>query len=94
MSTLDQIVIRIIKEQELIVGPVAWSEARKVSGIRIINQKTGELVIEGSDSRIVVDHLVEQYQQLFGRASKEVCKDAAATLLADLSPTEIPSSLV
>ncbi len=93
MTVFDQIAIRIIKEQELIIGPVAWAEAGKVSGLHVINQKEGVLSIENGDARSVVDHLVAQYEHLFGRASHEVCKEAAASLIADLSPAEIPSSL-
>ncbi len=33
MTTLTQIASKIIKEQELIVGPIAWIQAGKVSGI-------------------------------------------------------------
>lgn len=93
MTTLDQIAIRIIQEQELIIGPLAWNEAGKVSGIRIINQKAGTLSIESADARSVVDMLVGQYEHLFGRASREVCRDAAASLVADLPPAEVPESL-
>jgi hypothetical protein len=42
MDTLNldlQIALRIIKAQEMIVGPLAWDEARKVSGFHIVDQK-------------------------------------------------------
>ena len=32
MNTLDSIAVKIIKEQELVIGPLAWSEAQKVPG--------------------------------------------------------------
>ncbi len=35
MISFNQIPIRIIKEQELIIGPIAWDEAGKVSGLTI-----------------------------------------------------------
>jgi len=35
MDTILQIPIRIIKEQELVIGPLAWEEAGKVSGLII-----------------------------------------------------------
>lgn len=93
MSTLDQIATRIIKEQELIVGPIAWQEAEKVHGIHVVDQKSGAVSIENGDARTVVDNLIGQYEHLFGRASREVCKEAVARLVADLSPAEVPSSL-
>ncbi|HEY4512152.1 MAG TPA: hypothetical protein VJH63_00635 [Candidatus Paceibacterota bacterium] len=93
MSKLDQIATKIIKEQELIIGPIAWQEAGEVKGIHIIDQKTGAVTIDNGDSKIVVDNLVGKYEHLFGRASREVCREAVASLVADLSPSEVPSSL-
>ncbi len=94
MTTYDQIVKKIISEQELLMGPVAWYEAGKVKGLRIVDQKAGEVAIESSaDSRAVVDNLVNQYGSLFGQAGREVCRESVASLVADLSAAEIPSSL-
>jgi hypothetical protein len=93
MSTLDQIAGKIIKEQELIIGPIAWQEALKVPGLKVIDQKSGEVVIEGPDGKTVINTLVSQYEHFFGRAALEACKDAASSLVADLQASEIPSSL-
>lgn len=93
MSTLEKITLRIIKEQELVIGPLAWSEAQKVQGLNVVDQKKGEVALSGVDQKEIVNKLVNQYERLFGRASHEVCKEAAAPLIADLSPTEVPSSL-
>ncbi len=94
MDILSQIASRIIREQELIIGPLAWSEAGKVRDVRIVDQKTGEVAIESAgDHKLVIDALVAQYERLFGRASREVCKEAAAPLTADLKPEEVPVSL-
>lgn len=91
-TTFDQIATRIIKEQELIIGPLAWIEAAKVSGIHVADKNSG-VSMEG-DQKSVIDHLVSQYERLFGRASKEVCREAAAPLLAGLPQAEIPVSLM
>ena len=91
MDTLTQIANRIIREQELIIGPLALNEAKKVEGLTISNQ-IGEVTIEG-DKKQVIDNLVARYDRLFGRASHEVSRDAAAALLADLLPIDIPVSL-
>jgi len=93
MSILDKIVIKIIKEQELIIGPLAWSEAGKVSGLQIIDLRKGEVIFNNGDQKSVVDKLVAQYDRLFGQASHEVSKEAVASLVADMSPAEVPSSL-
>ncbi len=94
MSTYDQIAAKIIKEQEQLMGPVAWYEAGKVKGLHIVDQKSGTVTIENNtDSRSVVDSLVNQYGTLFGRAAREVCRESVIALIADLPPSEIPSSL-
>ena len=93
MSKLDQIVTKIIREQELIVGPLAWSEAEKVSGLKIIDSKKGEVTLSDTDEKEVINRLVTQYSRLFGQASREVCREAVVSLVADLAPADVPSSL-
>ena len=91
MDIFAKIAEKIIKEQELIIGPLAWDEAKKVEGLVVSNQ-LAEVTIEG-DKKQVIDSLVARYDRLFGRASHEVSRDAAAALLADLLPIDIPVSL-
>lgn len=91
MDTFLSMAIRIIKEQELIIGPVAWDEAKKVKGIEFTsNQKNLKL---SGDGEFVINGLVKQYSRLFGRASEEVCKEAVKDLLADLPANKVPASL-
>ncbi len=92
LTIFDKISIRIIKEQELVIGPVAWEEAKKVSGFRIIDKDKGEVSFEG-DPKEVLNRLVAQYSRLFGQVSREVCKEAVQDLLAELPQTDIPNSL-
>ena len=92
MAIFEQIAVRIIKEQELIIGPLAWNEAGKVNGLKVIDAKAGTLALEG-DVKAAIDDLVARYDRLFGRASHEVSREAAAALLADLKPGEVPMSL-
>lgn len=87
----QSLVARIIKEQEFIIGPIAWEEAGKVSGLRV-NIKAHEVNVEG-DPKEVLEKLVAQYERLFGRASREVCRDAVRPLLAQVSESEIPAVL-
>lgn len=93
MNKMEEIATKIIQEQELIIGPIAWTEAEKVQGIHVQNRSTGELTLESSDAKVVIDQLVFQYERLFGRASREACKEAVMGLLAELAPSDIPSSL-
>ena len=91
MEIFAQIALRIIKEQELVIGPLAWHEASKVNGL-IPHPESNQVVITG-EKHDVVNRLVAQYERLFGRASREVCKEAAESLLADLPRSEVPANL-
>ena len=94
MTIFQQITIRIIKEQELIIGPVAWSEAGKVAGLHIVDQKKYEVNLENSGKeKGIIDQLVARYERLFGRASHEVCREAVSGIIVDLKPEEVPASL-
>ena len=93
LARFPQIVLRIIKEQEVVIGPLAWDEARKVQGIVVVDQKRGEINLQNGDTKEIIDKLVNQYERLFGRASREVCREAVQDLIAEMPPEEIPSSL-
>ncbi|MDO8590796.1 MAG: hypothetical protein Q7R65_02345 [bacterium] len=92
MTSLEQIAGRIIQEQELVIGPLAWAEAGKVQGLRV-DRTRHEAILTNGDPKEAVNRLVAQYERLFGRASHEVCREAVRGMLASLTPSEIPSSL-
>jgi hypothetical protein len=95
MDTLNyelQMAVRIIKAQELIIGPLAWDEAKEVSGLNVLDQKKEEVSFTG-DAKDILNRLVTQYEHLFGRASHEVCREAVSDLVAEMNPTEVPDSL-
>ena len=91
MDTILQIPIRIIKEQELVIGPLAWDEAKKVSGLTVDKDK-GSASFSG-DAKDIINRLVAQYERLFGKASHAVCYDAVQDIVEKMPPEEIPSSL-
>lgn len=91
-TIFDQIFVRIIKEQELVIGPLAWEEAKKVSGLTVVNQDSGEITFQG-DGKEILGRLVAQYSRLFGKVSEQVCKEAAQALLVELPPDQIPDTL-
>ena len=94
MTSLDQIAEKIIEEQELVIGPLAWTEAGKVRGLQVNHARHEAVLTNGDrDPKETVNKLVGQYERLFGRASHEVCREAVASMLANLQPSEIPSSL-
>jgi hypothetical protein len=91
MEAILKIPIRIIKEQEMVIGPLAWDEANKVSGLNI--DRSHDSVSFSGDGRDIINRLVAQYERLFGRASHEVCREAVRDIIVAMSPEEIPSSL-
>ena len=93
MATMDTIAVKIIKEQELVIGPLAWSEAGKVTGLRVVNRTSAQIEIVDNDQKQVINRLVARYERLFGRASHEVCREAAASIIATLPQAEVPTSL-
>ena len=64
----------------------------KVSGMQVAANHS--VTIQNGDPKAAVDRLVAQYERLFGRASHEVCREAAAGLVATMQHSEIPSSLL
>ncbi len=91
--TYNKLAVRIIKEQENVIGPLAWQEAGKVSGLKIISSKDGQIDIESADAKDVINRLVTCYEKLFGKMSREVCREAVSDLTAEISPEELPDSL-
>lgn len=93
MNIYEQLGLKIIREQELLMGPVAWMEAGKVKNLHITDRKNGVISIKEAEGGLVINSLVEQFSNLFGRAGREVCKEAVSILVADLQPAQVPSSL-
>ena len=91
LAQFPQIVLRIIKEQESVIGPLAWDEAAKVTGLTLDQSHT--VASFAGDEKDVINRLVEQYRRLFGKASHEVCKEAVQDIIAEMLPEEIPASL-
>lgn len=91
-NLFDQISVRIIREQELLIGPLAWDEARKVSGLQIVDQNQGTIKING-DPKQILTNLVNQYSRLFGQASTAVCKQAVQDLIVELPKNQVPDIL-
>lgn len=91
MDVYAKLTVRIIQEQENIIGPIALEQAQKVPGI-ILHWDKHEVELEG-DEKDVIDQLVEQYEHLFGQASVEVCREAVKEILADMPSGERPKTL-
>jgi len=92
-ATFPQIATRIIKEQELIIGPLAWMEAKKVPGLQVVDEKAGQVNLQNGDPKNIIDGLVAQYERIFGKASHAVCHDAVQDLIAGMPADQVPASL-
>ncbi len=90
MATREEFVSRIIKEQELIIGPLAWREAKKVRGLQVSEKR--EVAVRGNVKE-VLSELVRQYETLFGPASRQVCRDAVRNLVPTMSAKDVPDVL-
>lgn len=78
---------KIIKEQEQVIGPLAYDIAKKVNGLAITND---HVTLQG-DPIQTVEQLVVQYSGLFGQASVEVSKNALKSM--EISGDELPAIL-
>ncbi len=93
LNVFNQISVRIIKEQEAIIGPLAWAEAGKVKGLEIVDKDKQIVNITSEDPKEVINSLVSRYEQLFGRLSRDVSREAVSDLTADIPNEDIPSIL-
>lgn len=91
MDAFEKLAVKIIKEQEGIIGPVALEQANKVSGLTV-DWQNQEVKIEGNGTD-TLEKLVEQYQHLFGRTSVEVCKGAVRSMISEIPEDKIPTLL-
>jgi len=83
---------QIIKEQGAILGmSLAVDQTAAVPGLKV-DPLSLQCTISG-DGRQVVDDLIHVYSDFFGEAAVEVCRDAAARLLSQLPPAQIPALL-
>ena len=90
MDIYSQAVAEIIKQQQLVIGPLALDQARKVMGLNITAES--HFAISGIEKEVLV-HLVQQCSQIFGQASVEVCKEALKHLKSPPSRDDLPEIL-
>lgn len=87
----SEMIEKIIKEQEAIIGPIALEQAEKVPGLKV-NWQKHEVSIDG-DGTDTVEKLVEQYRAIFGQASVEACKEAVSGVISQIPRDQIPNLL-
>lgn len=91
MDVYAQIVERIIKQQESIIGPIAVEQAEHVHNLKVDWGKK-DVQVSGDGAK-VIDDLVGQYKELFGKISVEVCREAAEPLMSKLPEGKLPKTL-
>lgn len=94
MLSIDQattIARSIISHQEMIIGPLAQAQAKKIDGIHV--SVDGSVTIESKNIIRLLENLVGSYQHIFGQASVEACKDAVKETQLPLSPSDLPEIL-
>lgn len=90
MDVYTQIVEKIVRQQESIIGPIAVERARAVNGLKM-DWANHKIYIKG-DEKVVIEELVQQYKALFGQVSVRVCREAAhkvAGVTTDLLPKSL-----
>lgn len=92
MEIFNQLAERIIREQESIIGPIAIEQARKVSGLTV-DADSHKVDLKGNKKEIL-ENLVKQYEELFGRTSVEVCKDAVKDIVSQAPKDQVPQVLL
>lgn len=92
MDIFAQMVEKIIRQQEGIIGPIALEQARKVPGLSV-DLDNHKITLVGN-KKAILEKLVGQYEHLFGPASVEVCKDAVSSLVTKAPQGEVPQLLL
>lgn len=91
MDVYEEIAAKIIKSQEVIIGPVAIEQAERVPHMKV-DWQAKKIAIDGDEAR-AIDALVKAYRDLFGQISVEVSKEAAASLIGKLPSDHLPEAL-
>lgn len=89
-ATYTTLATEIIRSQSMVIGPLAFDQAKQVNGITVDESLTVSITGEG---REVLHNLVIQSKGLFGQASVEMCKDAIRELHMEIDPKDLPEIL-
>jgi len=94
MGDITTVVQAIIMSQREVMGPLALEQANTVSGILV--DESGKVKItlkKDTSTKDLLKSLVKKYEQLFGQASIEVCKDAIKESGVTLDEKDVPEIL-
>lgn len=82
----------IITHQTAIIGPLAFEQAKRVEGI-VVSGTQIDLQIQEDKIQDMITQLVGKYEELFGKASVEACKDAVREMSEDINKKDLPTIL-
>jgi hypothetical protein len=90
MQTLIKV---IIEHQYNIIGPLALEQANKVPGLKVSYTDSIKIQLDSNNPKEALSQLVTKYQELFGNASVEVCKDAIKEAQSSVPKSDLPDIL-
>lgn len=91
MLEYSNVVKSIIEAQENIIGPVAIERASHVEGL-VVNWAEKSVTLTAEPNKVLSD-LVNQYKELFGEISVEVCREAAIHSVGSGAIDKLPALL-
>lgn len=94
MGDITTVIESIIVSQQNVMGPLALEQANTVHGLLVDESGKVKITLKKDASpKDLLQSLVKKYEQLFGRASIEVCKDAIKESGVKLDEKDIPDIL-
>jgi len=87
------IVKTIVEHQQVVIGPLAIEQANKVAGLSVTEGGGIQAHVTNKNTSTLLMDLVGRYEELFGRASVEVCRDAIKEVTPKVNPSELPQVL-
>ncbi len=83
----------IIKSQEEVIGPLAWTEVGQVPNIVIKDKENIQLEILG-DPKKTIDSLLENFFNVFGPTALYVAKNSTYRLTKNMQTHQVPDKLL
>lgn len=94
MKNFEDVVQSIIKDQENVMGPLALEQANTVQGLQVDSKGNVKVSLtKPTDAPDVLIKLVKKYEQFFGQASIEVCKDSIKKAGVSSDDKDLPEIL-
>lgn len=92
-ENVSAVIEAIVHHQEMVLGPLALEQAKKVNGLKFTDDGSVSVSIKSGKEKELLFQLVKKYEDLFGLASVEVCKDAVKEAASDYPEDKLPDIL-